>query len=133
MERQHVITILEALANGTDPATRAPIPLDTFHSADTVRAMFTAVALLKEGEPGALPSRRTKRATSLTSAGAPWSPEEDARLGAEFDSGMTVSQIALQHGRSSGAITSRLVKLGRIDAATVKTRERGARLASQDA
>lgn len=131
MERQQVITILEALANGTDPSTSAPIPLDAFHSADTVRAMFTAVALLKEGEPGAVPTRRAKRATtSLTSAGAPWSAEEDARLSAEFDSGMTVSQIALQHGRSSGAITSRLVKLGRIDAATVKTRERGARLAS---
>jgi hypothetical protein len=43
---------------------------------------------------------------------------------------MTIAQMALQHGRTSGAITSRLVKLGRIDPAAVKTRERGARAAS---
>lgn len=39
---------------------------------------------------------------------------------------MTVGQMALQHGRTSGAIASRLAKLGRIDPATVKSRDRGA-------
>jgi hypothetical protein len=41
---------------------------------------------------------------------------------------MTTAQIALQHGRTSGAITTRLVKLGRIDPAMVKSRDRGARV-----
>lgn len=124
MDRQQVITVLESLANGIDPGTEAQIPHETYHSPDTIRALFTAATLLKS-------ERAPKPATTkLTSAGAPWNEEEDAQVCREFDSGMTLAQIALQHGRSSGAITSRLVKLGRIDPATVKLRERGARLAS---
>ncbi|MFP5245374.1 MAG: hypothetical protein ACLGH0_01680 [Thermoanaerobaculia bacterium] len=107
MDRQEVITVLETLASGgasVDAATAS-------------RALSTAVTLLK-------PKGK------FTSAGLPWSSEEDARLGQEFDSGMTVAQIALQHGRTSGAITARLVKLGRLDSAKVKARERGAKVAS---
>ncbi|HEX7809966.1 MAG TPA: hypothetical protein VF608_14615 [Thermoanaerobaculia bacterium] len=119
MDRQEVIGVLESLANGLDPATGARIPLDAFHSADSVRALFTATALLRES-----PERKpVKRAA----AGSPWNADEESRLGQEFDAGMSIAQIALQHGRSSGAITSRLVKLGRIDPATVTVRERGAR------
>jgi hypothetical protein len=123
MDREQVIAVVESLANGTDPTTGARIPHETFHSADTIRALFAAGALLKAGAPR--PAR-----TKLTSAGAPWSTEEDERLCREFDTKMTVSQIALQHGRSSGAITSRLVKLGRIEPSTVESRDRGARVAS---
>lgn len=126
MERQEVITSLESLANGIDPGTGRRIPLDAFHSADTVRTLFAAVTLLKSVDPGA----RTRPKHGLTSAGEPWSAEEDARLGVEHDAGMTIGQIALKHGRSSGAITSRLVKLGRIDPSTVKSRDRGAAVAS---
>src|SRR5688500_10275639 len=129
MDRSEAITVLESLANGIDPGTGALIPHDAFHTANTVRALFTAVSLLKDERPG--PRRRAVAGTTtLTSAGMPWNEEEDAQLSREFDAGLTTSQIALQHGRSSGAITSRLVKLGRIDPATVKSRDRGARVAS---
>lgn len=120
MDRQQVITVLESLANGIDPASGTPIPIDAFHSADTVRALFTASSLLKSAR---IPS------TKLTAAGAPWTKEEDEQLCREFDASMTVAQIGLKHGRSSGAITSRLARLGKIDPATVKSRERGARVA----
>lgn len=119
MDRQQVITVLESLANGIDPASGSPIPLDAFHSADTVRALFTASSLLK--------SARTPN-TKFAAAGAPWTKEEDEQLCREFDASMTPAQIALKHGRSSGAITSRLAKLGKIDPATVKSRDRGARV-----
>jgi hypothetical protein len=56
MDREQVITTLESLANGVDPKTGAPIPYDSFHAADVVRALFTATALLKE--PGASPAKR---------------------------------------------------------------------------
>jgi hypothetical protein len=126
-----VITVLESLANGVDPQTGNRIPLDAFHSGDTVRALFAATTLLKGTDKPEPASPRTRnRTTSLTAAGTAWSADEDARLGQEFDGGMTVSQIALQHGRTSGGITARLVKLGRIDPASVKTRERGAKAAS---
>ena len=123
MERQQVISVLESLANGIDPGSGARIPLDVFHSGDTVRALFAASNLLKAPAP-----RSRGASTSLTAAGTAWTQEEDARLCHEFDAGMTVAQIALQHGRSSGAITLRLVKLGRIDPATVKSRDRGAKV-----
>lgn len=129
MDRQHVITVLESLANGIDPQNGAAIPWDAFHSADTVRVLFTATTLLKTAETSP-PTGRRRQPAALTSAGTPWSAEEDARLCREFDAGMTTAQIALQHGRTSGAITSRLVKLGRIDPATVKSRDRGAHVAS---
>src|SRR5688572_18927328 len=130
MDRQQVITILDSLADGIDPSTGSRIPYEAFHTADAVRALFAASALLKsEGGPRkqAGGSRNT---TAFTSAGTAWSAEEDARLSHEFDSGMTVAQIALQHGRTSGAITSRLVKIGRLDPSTVKVRDRGAQVVS---
>jgi hypothetical protein len=123
MDRQTVITVLESLANGIDPATGGRIPDGTFHTGETVRALFAASTFLKtEG--------RRAASTTFSSAGSAWSAEEDARLNSEFDAGMTMAQIALQHGRSSGAITARLAKLGRIDPATVKSRDRGATVAS---
>ena len=122
MDRHEVITVLDSLANGKDPSTGARISHDIFHTGDTVRALFTASILLKAADTATPP--RTKPA----SAGAPWSEDEDARLCGEFDAKMTTAQIALLHGRSSGAITSRLVKLGRIDPVNVKSRDRGAQL-----
>ena len=66
MERQQVILILESLANGMDPATSAAIPHETFHSADTVRALFAATALLKDEA-----KRRPAVNPKFTSAGSP--------------------------------------------------------------
>jgi hypothetical protein len=131
MERHEVITVLESLANGVDPQTGDRIPIDAFHTGQTVRALFAATTILKATDTPEPPWQATrKRTTTLTAAGTAWSAEEDARLGQEFDGGMTVSQIALQHGRTSGGITARLVKIGRIDPTSVKTRERGSKPAS---
>ena len=130
MDRQEVITILDTLADGTDPSTGARIPYEAFHTATTVRALFAASAFLKSDIARSAPRSDRTRATPFTSAGAAWSAEEDARLGQEFDARMTVAQIALQHGRTSGAITSRLVRIGRLDPSNVKSRDRGSRPAT---
>lgn len=42
--------------------------------------------------------------------GAPWTMEEDEQLKAEFQSGMKIQDIANKHGRTKGAISSRLRK-----------------------
>lgn len=126
MDREQVINVLENLAFGIDPATGHTIPYDAFHATETVRALFMATTLLKES--AAPQGRRRSASTKLTAAGAPWTQEEDERLVREFDDGLTAAQMALEHGRSSGAITSRLVKLGKIDPATVTSRDRGARV-----
>ncbi|HUR81380.1 MAG TPA: hypothetical protein VM733_11475 [Thermoanaerobaculia bacterium] len=111
MEKQEVIRTLESFAAHESAAVTAEVR----------NAISAAATLLRDA-----PARRS----SLPSAGTPWSQDEDARLVREFDASMTIAQIALQHGRSSGAITSRLVKLGRIDPMKVQTRDRGARVAS---
>jgi hypothetical protein len=103
MQRDQVISILESLVPG--------------QTADVVEALTTATHLLRKNDRPA-------------SAGARWTEEEDALLCREFDSGTAIRAIARQHGRSSGAITSRLVKLGKIDASAVQSRDRGARVVS---
>jgi hypothetical protein len=121
MDRNQVITVLESLANGIDPASGARIPIEAFHEGDTVRALFAATALLK--------TSNERRSQQGAAAGTPWSAEEDTRLCGEYDRGMTIAQIAVAHGRSSSAISLRLVKLGRLDADKVKVRERGTNVA----
>jgi hypothetical protein len=125
MERSAVIAVLESLAAGKDPMTGTPVTHELFEQSDTVCALAAAVALLKDE---LRPSARSKDA-KLTAAGTNWTEQEEALLCHEFDSGMTISAIAVQHGRTSGGITARLVKLGRLDPAAVKPRERGLALA----
>ena len=129
MERQQVITILESLANGVDPSTNAPIPYEAFQTADAIRALFCASQMLKD-TGSSVRRGSVRKKTQLTSAGAPWAAGEDAKLCDEFDAGLTIAQIALQHGRTSGGIAARLVKLGKLDASNVKSRDRGAKVAT---
>lgn len=134
MRTDKVISILESVAAGIDPHNGETIPSNVFHTADVIRAFYAAARMLRQATPppqaGATslqgPSIRTDRPSS---AGARWTKEEDALLCTEFDGGMTVHDIATQHGRTRGSITSRLVKLGRIDPDTVNVRNR-VRLAS---
>jgi hypothetical protein len=115
MDKKEVIQILDSFVS--QPTAELP---------DAVReALADAVVLLKSEKPAS-----TARRAQLNAAGMPWSQDEDARLLREFDQSITIAQIALQHGRTPGAITSRLVKMGRLDPTAVKSRDRGARLSS---
>jgi hypothetical protein len=124
MQVEHVVSILESLGSGVDPHQGTPIPIDSFQSPDVIRALFTAAALLKDRQAAASASHRP------AAAGAKWTGDEDALLVRQYDEGLPIPEIARQHDRTTGAITTRLVKLGKIDADAVKTRERGARLVS---
>jgi hypothetical protein len=126
MERNQVLTTLDSLANGLDPTTGARIPHDLFASPDVIRALFTAASLLRSADGEETPAPRA--GSRPTAAGQRWTEQEDALLCHAFDGGTPVADIARQHGRTKGAITLRLVKLGRIDPETVKTRERGVQL-----
>lgn len=123
MQIQQVISILDSMAAGVDPTTGQPLPHDLFQSPDIIRAFFTAANALRTNgvtAPAAVPSSRPRP----QAAGARWTDEEDARLAGEFDGGVAVSAIARLHGRTLGAINSRLVKLGKVDPDAVKVRER---------
>ena len=116
MEREAVIAHLRAWADGADPRSGEALPADhPTQRPDTLRVVFAALALLegdRNGAPSALP-----RALGLAArnAGRPWSNADDEALCTAFDAGATIAALAVQMERTRGAITARLVKLGKID------------------
>lgn len=76
---------------------------------DTVRALTLAATVLKKHQIF------TNRQQNLPDrAGKPWSEEEDKRLLETYDADTPMNDISILHGRTVGAIKSRLVKHGRI-------------------
>lgn len=95
--------IVRTLADGVDPTTGEVFPEDSaYNSPDVIRALF---ALLEAVEG------KTKRELPRN-AGKPWTEVEDDKLRDEFSAGLKISIIAKEHGRSYGAIESRLDLLG---------------------
>jgi hypothetical protein len=122
MELQRVISILESLGHGIDPSAGTAISCEALQPDDVRNALLAAGAILRNPVPTTTlsPAPRPRPAA----AGARWTDAEDAQLCSEHESGMAIPEIARQHQRSRGAITSRLVHLGRLDPATVKVRQR---------
>lgn len=101
---------LELLANGIDPATGEILPGDhVVNSPGVIRALFLGAQAL-----GTDPIKPQKTSPG-GQAGKPWSTDEEQRLIAEFESGVSIEQMSITHGRSKGGIAARLVRLGKID------------------
>jgi hypothetical protein len=67
--------------------------------------------------PAATPVPKPKAAADLPPrAGAKWTAGESDDLRRAFEAGKTVSKLARDHGRTSGAIRYQLERLGLIDA-----------------
>jgi len=80
-----------------------------YQQTQTVRALFHAIMAL-EGT-----KEHTQRAApELTNAGKSWEATEDDQLKVEFDSGMSIDEIAHRHQRTTIAILARLVRLGKV-------------------
>lgn len=83
-----------------------------------VRGGFEKRILLKEVYEDAPAQAAQKQApsniTPQRNAGKPWTEAEDNKLKDEFDSKMPIKAIAKEHGRTVGAIESRLVRLGKL-------------------
>ncbi len=95
--------LLSALADGIDPFTGELLPQDhVCNKPEMIRAFHELL--------NALPSPKKKNPPR--NAGSPWTDVEEEKLLDEFDSGMTITAIANEHGRSKGAIESKLAKLG---------------------
>ena len=102
--------IIEVLAGGVDPATGEVMPDDSpLNDQHVIRALFIAAKALE-----LMSNKATRSAATPGNAGKSWSDEEDQRLVAAFDTGTPVTALARAHERTSGAITSRLIKLGRL-------------------
>ena len=105
--------IVEVLAGGVDPATGEVLSDDSpLSSPHVIRALFIAAKALE------LMAAKSARPAAVApgNAGKPWTEEEDQRLVAGFDAGAPVAALARTHERTTGAINSRLIKLGRLQA-----------------
>lgn len=116
MDREAVIAHLRAWADGVDPSTGATLPPDhPGQQPATLRVVFAALGLLA-AEHAPARNREPPLALAARNAGRPWSATDDAALAAAFDAGSTIGALAVQMERTRGAITARLVKLGKIEA-----------------
>ena len=103
-------SIIETLANGVDPETGEVLSAQSvFNNPQVIRALFIATNAL-DGL-----AKREKQAKTLPgNAGNAWSETEDSSLLSAFDAGGSIKDISAKHGRTEGAIASRLIRLGRI-------------------
>ena len=98
--------IVRTLADGVDPTTGEILPAESVYNApEVIRALFTILEQVDYGSAA-------KAADALRNAGKPWTAAEDDKLCDEYLSKQPVSDIAREHGRSYGAIESRLEHLG---------------------
>lgn len=92
MTPQEAIPLIEALANGIDPATGVALPAETpLDDPQVIRALFLAVKALQEA--------------------IAWSSNEDERLIFAVDMGIPFREIAVAHQRSVDSICVRLNQL----------------------
>ena len=94
--------IIRILADGVDPATGEVLAKENvFNSPDVIRALYTVWEATAPQSGG-----------SLRNAGKVWTETEDDKLRDEFFQNAKITDIAKEHGRSYGAIESRLDYLG---------------------
>jgi len=110
MEYSEAVRIVQSLANGIDPLTGEALPDSSpYNEPKVIRVLFESLRALEkvgqqDGRQRGLPDN----------AGRPWSADEERSLVDAFDRGAPVRQMAAEHGRTEGAITSRLIRLGRL-------------------
>lgn len=103
MELAKAIEYLTALVDGIDPATGEILPEGHIcNRGDTVRALYAVLQSIG----------KKKERKVQPNAGQPWTQGEDQRLLDGYRAGETIPQLAVAHGRSRGAINSRLQRLG---------------------
>lgn len=111
---ESALTIVRALARGIDPSTGETLPAEHLcQQPALIRALVAAVAELER--TATLPRSRNNAAFGAK-AGTPWDPADDEALAQAFDRGEPTGKLAQDFQRSRGAINSRLVRLGKIEA-----------------
>ena len=107
--------VIEVLARGIDPETGEVLPQSSpINSPHVIRALFLAAQALEAPAGKRVRAESAGAASKAAQAGKPWSAEEDDKLTAAFDAGTVVAVLARAHQRTAGAITSRLIRLGRL-------------------
>ena len=103
--------ILVALSHGADPRTGELIENGCLSESRTQKAIRTGLSALRNVDKDL--REATLEKPNGTRKGLPWTGDEEQKLLALFEGGDTLVQIREKHNRSSGAIRSRLKKLGK--------------------
>jgi hypothetical protein len=130
MQQSEAIQILQCLVDGIDPHTGEELPINNpIRHLKTVRALRLALKAMQGVDITSFVSQEAAEIdadTTMRSAvsarkkvlparnGESWAQQEDEELAEQYDNGMTIEEIAVKHGRTSGAIRSRLLRLGRM-------------------
>lgn len=118
------LKIIEALANGIDPLTGEVLPSDSLHNnPEVIRALFAVIDHIKDSSSKRPKIKKTlgqKRNENIKkglpeNAGLPWNEEQRNNLTEQFNSEVSRAELAEIHGRTVGAISSELKKLGLIE------------------
>ena len=111
MQLDAALPIVRALADGINPVTGELYPDQSpYAEPRALRALYSAVDLMQKEI-----DRERRRERLPANFGKPWTVEEDGVLASEFDSGVTLSEIARRHLRTQSSIRLRLEKLGKIE------------------
>ena len=114
MQRERALEILRTLADGVDFTTGEQLPAgNLYQHPDTVRALYYAIQAMESARASKQSTVSRTDGTQLN-AGRPWTEEEEARLAAAFDAGVSIDALAQEHKRSRWAIEARLARLGKI-------------------
>jgi len=110
MEQSEALEIIKLLSEGIDPETGEVLEEDSvYNKPQIIRALFIAVSALER-----VHKIENKKSALPVNAGKPWATEEDDKLIKAFDRGKSISALSQSHSRTKGAISARLVRLGKI-------------------
>ncbi len=116
MNSSRAFEIINMLACGVDPITGEVFPTGSaLQHPDIVRALFLAANSIRSVGAQSEPSSATRMKNVPANAGKSWSEAEDQELILAFEMGDTEKKLAAKHKRTTGAIRSRLVKLGKLE------------------
>lgn len=130
MLEQH-IEIIDTILNGFHPITHDVLPREhAFSDPDVIRALYSAIKAMRyvnehyeevekiikrDQFKETIPEKSKGPKNRLGNAGASWTQEDEAKLIDMFNERRPIAEIAANFGRTSGAIRSRMKKLGLID------------------
>ncbi|MCH9808344.1 MAG: hypothetical protein K0U74_11480 [Alphaproteobacteria bacterium] len=112
MDPQEALKIIDELAAGRNPVDGEPLPdKHICQEPDVIRSLYAASKALHH-EIQRQRRLEVTRARLAANAGAPWNLDEDNALMRGYRSGAGIPALAERHRRTTGAIRSRLEKLG---------------------
>jgi hypothetical protein len=115
MEYVKAFAIVSQLADGKHPFSGELLPAESpYNEAEVIRALMLGAGLLNQRAQWEL-----RKKSLPENSGKQWSAEEDQRLAREFDEGIAPIELAKRFKRSIGSIEVRLVRIGKIDEASL--------------